>query len=337
MFTREKVRMLAILTMTLLLGLSSITFGLQDKSKEKKDKKAPPTGTPVLWRDPGDISTRNLLLGPGGEEMKPDISDITFVKDEVGGFSIGYRVRDGAGNTWVAKIGKEAQPETASSRLVWAVGYVTEIHYLFPCVQIKGAPGKKVERCEGQGFANVRFEARPKDIKRLGTTWSWMNNPFTGTKELKGLIVMMGLINNWDLKDDNNKLIYVPGTDGAQGEMHYILSDLGASFGKTGGFISRSRNDPKDYAKSKFIEGVEGGRVKFAYSGKNSDLFKDITVEQAKWIGGLLSQLSDEQIMDAFRAGNFDAEEVQMLTTALRARINQLVNLPEPGAVAGTN
>jgi hypothetical protein len=314
--------------MILLLGFSSFAFGLQDKSKEKKAKKAPPTGTPVLWRDPGDISTRNLLLGPGGEEMKPDISNITFVKEEVGGFSIGYRVRDGAGNTWVAKIGKEAQPETAASRLVWAVGYVSEIHYLFPCVQIKGAPGKKVERCEGQGFANVRFEGRPKGIKRLGSTWSWMNNPFMGTKEFKGLIVMMGLINNWDLKDDNNKLIYVPGTDGAEGEIHYILSDLGATFGKTGGFISRSRNDPNDYAKSKFIEGVEGGRVKFAYSGKNSGLFKDITVEQAKWIGSLLSQLSDEQLMDAFRAGNFDAGEVQVLATAVRARINQLVNLP---------
>ncbi len=333
MFTREKVRSLASLTIALLLSFSSIPSA-QEKSKKKKEQ---PQGTPVLWRDPGDISTRNLLLGPGGEEMKPDTSDVTFVKDEVGGFSIGYRVRDAAGNIWVAKIGKEAQPETAASRLVWAVGYVTEIHYLLPCVQIKGAPNKKVERCEGQGFANVRFEARPKGIKRLGTTWSWTNNPFVGTKELKGLIVMMALINNWDSKDDNNKIIYVPGSEGAQGELHYILSDLGATFGKTGGFISRSRNDPEDYAKSKFIEGVEGGRIKFAYSGKNSGLFKDITVEQAKWIGDLLAQLSDEQIADAFRAGNFDAEEVQMLTQAVRARINQLVNLPGQATVARAN
>ena len=280
-----------------------------------------------MWRDPGDISTRNLLLGAGGEEMKPDISNVTFVKDEVGGFSPGFRVRDGAGNTWVAKLGKEAQPETASNRLVWAVGYVTEIHYLFPCVQIKGAPNKSVKRCEGQGFSNVRFEARPKGVKRLDL-WSWANNPFMGTKEFKGLIVMMALLNNWDLKDDNNKIIYVPASDGGQGELQYILTDLGATFGKTGGFISRSRNDPEDYAKSKFIEGVEGGRVKFAYSGKNSGLFKDITVEQAKWIGDLLSRLSDEQLADAFRAGNFTPEEVQTLAAAVRARINQLVNLP---------
>jgi hypothetical protein len=322
-----------LLTLALLLTLP---YGVSGQEKSKK-KKAPPTGTPVLWRDPGDISTRNLLLGAGGEEMKPDISNVTFIKDEVGGYSAGFRVRDGAGNIWVAKLGKEAQPETAASRFVWAAGYVSEIHYLFPCVQIKGAPDKNVERCEGKGFANVRFEARPKGVKRQGTIWSWTNNPFVGTKELKGLIVMMALLNNWDLKDDNNKLIYVPGSGGAQGEIQYIISDLGATFGKTGGFMSRSRNDPEDYAKSKFIEGVEGGRVKFAYSGKNSGLFKDITVEQAKWIGDLLSRLSDEQIADAFRAGNFTTEEIQILATAFRARINQLVNLPGQTSAAGRN
>lgn len=333
MFRQQRAVKQALLTFALLLTLP-FNVSAQDKQKKKKE---PLQGTPVLWRDPGDISTRNLLLGPGGEEMKPDISDVTFIKDEVGGYSAGFRVRDAAGNTWVAKLGKEAQPETAASRFVWAAGYVSEIHYLFPCVQIKGAPDKNVERCEGKGFANVRFEARPKNFKRQGTTWSWTNNPFTGTKELKGLIVLMALLNNWDLKDDNNKIIYVPGAEGAQGELHYILSDLGATFGKTGGFMSRSRNDPEDYVKSKFIEGVEGGRIKFAYSGKNSGLFKDITVEQAKWIGDLLSRLSDEQIADAFRAGNFNAEEVQMLTSAFRARINQLVNLPGQNVTAGTN
>jgi hypothetical protein len=324
MLRRYGLGKLALLIILLNLSLAPSGFG-QDKQKKKKE---PLQGTPVLWKDPGDITSKDMLAGAGGEAMKPDISNVTFVKDEVGGYSAGFRVRDGAGNVWVAKLGKEAQPETAASRFVWAAGYVSEIHYLFPCVHIKGAPDKNVERCEGKGFANVRFEARPKGIKRQGTTWSWANNPFSGTKELKGLIVLMAFLNNWDLKDDNNKLIYVPGSDGAQGEIHYILSDLGATFGKTGGFLSRSRNDPEDYAKSKFIEGVEGGRVKFAYSGKNSALFKDITVADAKWVGELLSRLSDQQLTDAFRAGNFTPEEIGLLVPAVRARINQLVNLP---------
>ena len=286
-------------------------------------------GTPVLWRDPGDISSRDLYLGPGGKEIKPDITDLTFLEADNTGYSGGFRVRDGNGKIWVAKFGKEAQPETAASRLLWAIGYVTEIHYLFPCVKIKGAPepSKPAPRCQGGGYENVRFEARLEGIKRLGE-WSWTSNPFQGTKEFKGLIVMMALINNWDLKDSNNKIIYVPSSiSGSGDELHYILSDLGASFGKTGGFLTHNRNAPTDYVKRKFVTGVEGNTVKFGYSGKNSGLMKGITIEDAKWIGGLLSKLTDKQLQDAFRAANFSAEETQLLAGAVRARINQLVNV----------
>ena len=308
----------------LLLALSATAF-----AQGSKQKKAMPEGTPVLWQEPTDLETRDLFAGPGGEAMRPDTSRVTFIKDQMGGgYSINYRVRDGAGKIWVAKLGNEAQSEAASARLVWAVGYATEINYLVPCVHIEGAPEprKKVERCEGKGFANVKFEARPEGYDRL-ESWKWTSNHFTGTKEFQGMVVLMSLLNNWDLKDDNNKIVYVPGEAGAPGQLRYIISDLGATFGKTGGWISHNRNQPETFVKTKFVEGVEAGRVQFAYGGKNSGLFKNITVEQANWIGGLLSRLSDKQISDAFRAANYTPEEIQMLTAAMRDRINQLVNV----------
>jgi hypothetical protein len=302
--------------------LSVSTAGFAQKTKKQKPA---PQGTPVLWREPADIESRDLFNGPGGESMKPDLSRVTFIRDQAGGgYSINYRVRDGSGKIWVAKLRAEAQPETAAVRLVWALGYMTEINYLVPCVKIEGAPASSVKRCEGGGFANVKFEARPKHVKRL-EIWHWASNPFSGTKEFQGMIALMSLMNNWDLKDDNNKIIFVP--DGPNGELRYILSDLGATFGKTGGVLSRTRNKPEDFAKSKFIEGVQGGRVRFSYSGKNSDLFSNITVEQAKWLGGWLARLSDKQISDAFRAANYSPDEVQLLTQAVRARIDQLIAL----------
>ncbi|MGB7924422.1 MAG: hypothetical protein WCF57_14365 [Pyrinomonadaceae bacterium] len=332
MFRQIKVNALAALALILLLNLSSPLTLAQDKSK---DKEMQPTGTPVLWRDPGDISARDLLLGPGGEEMKPDISDLNFLEADNTGYSAGFRLRDGKGRIWVAKLGKEAQPETASSRLLWAIGYVTEIHYLFPCVQIKGAPAlsKPAPRCQGTGYENVRFEARPEGVKRLGE-WSWTSNPFQGTKEFKGLIVMMALINNWDLKDSNNKIIHVKNGPSGGEELQYILSDLGATFGKTGGFMTHNRNAPKDFVKSKFVTGMDGNNVKFGYSGKNGGLMKGISVADAKWVGGLLSKLSDKQITDAFRAANFEPADTQMLAAAVRARINELVKLPGAGVAS---
>jgi hypothetical protein len=310
------------LTIVFLLAAAvGVTAQKESKSKEQ------PTGTPILWREPTDITTRDLFKGPGGDEMRPNLSNVTFVEDQSHGYSTNYRVRDASGNIWHAKLGKEAQPETASVRLVWAVGYMTEINYLVPCVQIQGAPepSKEVERCEGKGFANVKFEARPKEVKRLDS-WSWTQNKFTGTREFQGMLVLMSLLNNWDLKDDNNKILHVKGENG-QDELHYIISDLGTTFGKTGGLFSRNRNSPESYVKTKFVESVEGNKVKLAYSGKNSGLFKNITVEEVKWIGALLSKLSDQQISDAFRAANYSPEEIATLTQAVRSRIDQLVNV----------
>ena len=88
--------------------------------------------------------------------MKPDISRVAFIEQKTGGYSTKYRVSDAAGNEWIAKIGKEAQPDTAANRLLWAAGYETEIAHLVPKLTI-----------EGKGtFENVRLEARPKNIDR---------------------------------------------------------------------------------------------------------------------------------------------------------------------------
>lgn len=298
------------------------------KDKDKKTDKETLTGTPVLWREPTDITSRDLFLGLGGDEKKPDLSNVTFVKDGTTGYSVKWDVRDGAGKKWVVKLGNEARPETAANRLLWAVGYPTETVYLAPCAHIKGAPKprKEVKRCEGDGYADVRFEARGDGVKR-GANWEWKSNPFVGKRELNGLLVMMALLNNWDLKTENNVLLQVSKPDGST-ELQYVISDVGATFGKTGGPFSHSRNEPEKYVKTKFVEGTKGNRVKFGFGGKGAGLMDRVTVADAKWIGMLLSQLSDKQIEDAFRAADFTPEESQMLVAEVKERINQLVNLP---------
>ena len=324
-------------------GQNEASAGRGDSKQEKQEKKeekkeAMAQGTPVFWREPTDIASRNLLLGPGGEESKPDLKQVIWEESSAeGGYSVKWRVRDASGRHWIAKLGNEAQPETVATRLVWAAGYPTEVNYLVPCVQITNAPkppsNKSVKRCEGKGFANVRFEARPDNYKRLDM-WSWNDNPFKGSKELAGFVVLMGLLNNWDLKDENNKVVYVP-TDGG-GELRYIVSDLGATFGKTGGPITHSRNEPEKYVKTGFVDKVENGFVRFDYNGKNGGLFDAVTVEQARWIGDILAQLSEEQIKDAFRAANYKPEEIEALAQEVSGRINALHSLPAPAAASST-
>jgi hypothetical protein len=319
-------RMYKVFVVTSLLILSSSTLSY---SQDEKKNKQLPQGTPVLWREPVDIESRDLLLGPGGESMKPDLSRVTFVKEEKGGYSKKYRIKDAKGRVWVAKIGKEAQSETAAVRLVWAVGYVSEINYLVPRLTI-----------EDKGtFENVRLEARPENVDRFDE-WAWAENPFAGKRELQGLKILMALMENWDLKDSNNQILVV--SNGGGTELHYIVSDLGTTFGKTGGQkspvaffkkIKGSRNEPAEFAGDEFIDGVEGNTVRLDYSGKNSDMMRGITIADAKWIGGWLARLSESQIQDAFRAANYNPEEVRMLTGAVRKRIQQLMSLQSASAM----
>jgi len=309
----KKRRVRGVVFLLLAFILVNLDTGI-GKPKEKKL----PKGTPVLWRQPDDIKSRDLLLGPGGQSMQPDLSRLTFIKEEKGGYSKKYRVRDASGQEWVVKIGKEAQSETAAVRLLWGVGYLTEVNYLVPQVTI---PQKGT-------FQNVRFEARPKGWKRLNE-WKWKQNPFSGTHELQGLKIMMALINNWDLKDSNNQIVFV---DNGEPELQYIISDLGATFGHASTTplfwrITRSRNNPTKYAKTKFLEKVKGDRVVLHYGGKNRGLLKNISLQDAEWIASLLSQLSDQQIQDAFRAANYTPSQVGLMSRTVRARSDELLSL----------
>ena len=271
-------------------------------------------GSAVMW-EPVNIKQRNLYTGPGGTALRPNLRRLTFVEKEKGGNNLKYRIKDASGRVWVAKIADESRPEVAAARLLWAIGYKTEINYLAPRLTI---PTKGT-------FNNVSLEARPANIKR-GERWDWNDNPFVGTKELKGLKMMMAMINNWDIKADNTAILKTGN------EHHYIISDLGSSFGKlpmSSGFLlnrmRRSVDRPDHFAKSKFINGVDDdGFVDLAYNSKHSGVMDDITVEDARWLVRMVGQLSDRQINDAFRAANYSVSERRVLSTTLRNRIREL-------------
>ncbi|HZB43625.1 MAG TPA: hypothetical protein VE360_00205 [Pyrinomonadaceae bacterium] len=305
----------AFVVVVLALNLSAGVFAVQ----KKKDKE-PPRGTPVLWRAM-NVEALDLRAGPGGAGGGPSLRRVQFLEEEKGGFSTKYRVKDAAGREWVVKVGKEAQSETAATRLLWAAGYMTEATYLVPRVNIRG---KGV-------FRNARFEGRGAGVKREGE-WGWDENPFVGTREFQGLKVMMVFLNNWDIKDSNNVIL------SQGGELRYAISDLGATLGETGRYpllwrFTRNRNNPEGFGDDKFIDEIkDDGRVDFHFSGKKRGMFNDIRVEDARWLGQQLARLSDRQIGDAFRAANYTPAEVRVLTRAVRARINELVRLPSLAA-----
>ena len=293
------------------LGASLLVICVETGASQEKTGKSVSPGNAVLWEQPTDIAARDLYYGPGGRALVPDLKNAAMLGRQPGGNNLKYRLRDRHGNEWVAKIADESQPETAAVRLLWAVGYKTEINYLMPSLQLGSE----------RPFSNVRLEARPKGVKR-GERWMWTNNPFLGTKEFDGLKIMMAMLNNWDLKDENNIILLV------DGRQEYVVSDLGASFGRLAkepqSRSGRSVGDADDYAKSVFINGTRDGILDIEYNGMADHLIKGIKVEHGRWLADLLLQLSDKQILDAFRAANYSDEKAAAFATAFKARINAL-------------
>lgn len=304
-------------------------------------------GPAYLWHNPTDIASRNLYYGPGGKEHAPHTT-YTFIKEDLNGTNPKFDVRDENGVKWKVKLGVEARPEVVASRLVLAVGYYANEDYFVPELRVENMPrlkrGQKLVSKDGT-VHNVRLKRSLKGEEKIGD-WKWSDNPFTRQRELNGLRVMMALINNWDLKDENNAVYEEKHGDSGTPELHYAVSDLGASFGTTGRSLthSMSKGNLKAYQHSKFIRKKTSEYVDFYVPSRPALIYlatpkeyfsrvdmrwigRHIPRSDAQWIGGLLAQLSPDQIRDAFRAAGYTPDQVNAYALVFEKRIAELKQL----------
>ena len=303
-----------VLISTVLAVLLSPGAYAQTQPKFHAAKPKPKLGSApaVLWREPTDIKTRDLYWGPGGEKDAPK-GNLTFIQEKFNGVNPKFDVRDSDGIRWGVKFGKEAKPEVAATRLVWAVGYFTNEDYYVAQLPAKGLQrlSRGNEYISHGAIQGARLKRHSKGEEEIAD-WSWDKNPFVGTRELSGLEIMMEIICNTDLKSANQHVYDFHGI-----EERYVAADIGSAFGKAGLTLGRTKGVLKDYQALPLIKSVGPDYVDFWH-------FKHIPKADAKWIGGWLAQLSDAQISDAFRAGGFSDEEVQGFTQKVREKIDEL-------------
>jgi hypothetical protein len=338
---------LVIILLAIMTLISVVTATAKEPTKAQRlAKEIANTVNPVLWRDPGDIRSRNLFFGPGGEAHAPH-TIFTFVKEDLDGTNPKFDVHDENGVEWKVKVGAEVRPETVATRLVWAVGYSSNEDYFLPVLHVENLPAhlRRGQKLVGPGgtFQNVRLKRYLKGEKKVGD-WKWRSNPFSGTRELNGLRVMMALINNWDLKDANNAVYEEKHSEGSQGPEHiFMVSDLGASFGTTGRSWTHagSKGNLKAYSHSRFVRKGAERYVDFNVPTRPALIYiftpgeftsrlglrwigKGIPCEDVRWIAQLLAQLSPEQVGDAFRAAGYPPAEVEGFSKVVEERIAQL-------------
>jgi hypothetical protein len=172
-----------------------------------------------------------------------------------------------------------------------------------------------------------------------GQTWSWIKNPFLGTREFQGLKILMLLVSNWDSKDardatnhmrSSTNLAIFEDISGVRKRYLYADDDWGASMGKTGGSFTGTKWECKDFADEtkNFVKRNDDGSLKWGFNGKHSDdLTSDINVSDLQWLLQYLGRITDEQLRTGLTASGATPEETECFTRALRQRIDAMESL----------
>jgi hypothetical protein len=289
----------------------------------------------MIWRQPGPLTAAQLEAGPCPAPAPP----FHFVEEHDTGSQPCVSVRDASGRDWRVKWGQEVHTEVFGTRLAWAFGYFAEPSFFVGSGDIHGATDlRRAKACidEHRRFRDARFELNEHGVVKHFDAhgWAWHDNAFVGTRELKGLKILMMLLSNWDNKDvrdvargSNTAIFEYPLRQDAH-EAHYLIIDWGAALGAWGNnVLQRGRWDPAAFAaqNEQFVTGVQDGSVRWGYQGQRTvDLVADITIADVEWFNQLASAITDEHLRGALRASGASAEEIEQFTAALRGRLDKL-------------
>ena len=266
-----------------------------------------------LWIPPE--ADRDLFHGIGGQRLAPDpTAKYTVIEIKRGGFSRGYDVVGPGDREWAVKFPPEAGTEVVASRIFWGIGYHQPPIYLL-------SNWTAVKATSPNPQLPARFREKDPDLKGLdaGDSWSYYQNPFVGTRQMNGLLVLQAMLGNSDLKDEQN-VIYTLEQEHERARRWYVARDLGQTFGRTG-VIDAPRGDPEVFEQTPFILGVENGRVRLDYRGRHKALFTEIRPADVRWICERLDKLTDRQWQDAFRAGGIEPQAAQRFIRRMKQKI----------------
>ena len=314
--------------LSLAIGVCAILSGVQSDITAVAADAGP---RPVLWKDPGTISSRDLFWGGGSPEQAPQ-PPFTFIKEDTGGTKPKVHVKDARGVTWTVKFpGEEAShnevhAEIAAARLTWALGYFVEEMYFVPEGRVEGATNLKRAAAHlgpDGTFRTARFEKRPPHIVRTDRRWTFDRNPFVGTKELSGLKILTTALSNWDASAANSEILRVTGDAGV--EDWYVLTDLGSTFGQMGLPSSLSRHtrwNLTDYRDQKVVDRAGRDVVRLRYQGAAA--IRDVPTAHARWFSQQAAQLTPEQVRQAFKSAGASEEDVAAFSATFVSKISQL-------------
>ena len=185
--------------------------------------------------------------------------------------------------------------------------------------------------------ANV--QVRESGVQNLGP-WEFGGLGHEHLRELRGVALLAAWLGWSDARFDNTRLKLV--TTGDTVEVKHYFSDLGGGLGKGAGLFSWHSDQPNlfDWTFTKPLRRQGKGRMTIPFRIVNYrpidcvPAFKEMTLDDARWMARMIGQLTEEQIVQGLIGAGCDSAEVRLLTEKLIGRRDRmLVDLELAGEI----
>jgi hypothetical protein len=150
-------------------------------------------------------------------------------------------------------------------------------------------------------------------------------------RELRGVALLAAWLEWSDSRYENTRL-RVARTAGHP-ELQHFFSDLGAGLGGPSGWFSLHGEDPNQFGwaftRPEIVRGPGRMTTPFRVAPYHpivaTPAFREMTLDDARWMARLIGQLTEDQIRAALIASGYDAAEVNLYLEKLVSRRDQMV------------
>ena len=301
--------------------------------------------TQTLWREPPPATVSDFIWGPGGEQAAPR-PPFRFLKEKLSGTNPKVDVLDATGRHWIVKFGSEVHADTFAPRLLNALGYAAAPTYYVADGSMQSVHDLKRAKhfiSKDGSFRTARFKLHcsgaESDVENVA--WSWVSNPFMGSRELGGLKIMMMLTSNWDAKDSRDgpgesNTGTIRSAAGPTSGVWYAVTDWGASFGRSGGYLRRDRWDWGAYRSQTpdFVRLAPDGHLIWGFKGKHvQDITEGVGLDDVRWLLPYLSRITDQDLEAGLEASGASPAVARDFTRSIRQRIEQLQGIAQSSTI----
>lgn len=171
--------------------------------------------------------------------------------------------------------------------------------------------------------ANVQLRS---SAERSIGPWDFGQLGHEQMRELRGAGLLAAWLGWFDSRFENTRLRLVQGDQG--GKLKHVFSDVGGGLGKSVGWSGWRGESPGEFpdsfTKPEVFQGK--GRMTKPFRIVNfrpiepTPAFREMTIDDARWMARQIAGLSKQQIVDALRASGFDEFNVALYRDKLSAR-----------------